>query len=719
METTSQIYTLTPLRPNGKLPMLKGFTLPENLETYHEIALKSNGNYGVMMGEPSNVIVLDVDLKKVTDPDTLKLWELDSVKEQFGDTYIVRTPSGGLHVYLMWDERMKDWTTKLELNNEFKTDKENGYIDLKVSGMCVGEGSTTEKGTYTCINGKPDVLTSIGDKWFDVFDSIQSGTKNENVDTDFYELLPDLERLGFSGINQVSDYSFDCDQRGRGSKCPLCNGEHRSNHYQIVNDGFKVSVRNFSNKCNMVKVRSDPAFIGDLTPPEPTNEKNGDYSEATKFMVYMKNKGYHYVRCEGDHYAYNPNDGIWELFDKFDVRRQLAECDAIDRDYSGSVRKQDSLMTAMMALIDKDELFMIDAFKTTYGKLPFKNGVWDFHRQQLLSFSHEYRFFYKININYEEQIDEELANEIREKVIYGTFGQDRGDYYMKMLGRGVSGEVYDKLFAVIVGLGNSGKGVNAELLEKAFGKFVGSFNAGNLCKKINVVDEAKARAWMIPLSTKRLAICSEAPVGTPLDPSAIQNFCSGGDTMVGRLNYQNDREFKLQSTPLMFCNDMPEMKGGAGDPIKNRMRYLETQYSYLPKEQIEPEMVNVRVADESIKSVFVNRPDVIKTFAMMVCRSYTRKCPVPPECVIQESKEWNDNDNIDGKIKGLYETDKNSYIVCSQLHMAAKRSGLEISLRKLGMIMKSFGYQSTSERLDGKVVKAYKGIRLVIEQADY
>jgi len=723
METTSKVYMLTPLRSNEKLPLLAGYTKEDNLSKYHDIALNKKDNYGIMVGKPSGVIVLDVDLKNTQNEADHKLWELDSVKATFGDTYIVRTPSGGLHVFLGYnDETMNHWTTKIGVNNELQTDKDNGYIDIKVTGMVVGEGSKTSKGVYKCINGSPDNLTELNNDWFNLLDSLQSPSRGENQLTTFDDILDSLENLGFTGIQQVSDYSFKCDQMGRGSTCPLCKGEHRSNHYQIYDDGLRTSVRNFSRKCNSVVIKTKPMFQGDTTTPPSSDVSTArnvtDYTEAQLFYDYMVDLDFCFVRHYKEHYWYNPNEGIWREIDKYDIRYHISNCDRIDASYAGSVRKQDSLITAMLSLVAKDDNFIKEACVCSYGKLPFSNGIWDFHSQRLLPFSEKYRFFSKIDIDFDNEIDEALAKEIDDKIIYGTFGFERGLYYKQIVARGLAGEVFDKVFPVVIGLGNSGKGVNAEILERSFGKFVGTFNAGNLCKKQSIGDEAKARSWMIPLATKRLAICSETPVGVPLDSGAIKNFASGGDSIVARSNHKDEMEIKLQCTPIAFLNDMPEVRG-SDDAVDIRMRYLETQYSYLPKERIKPEMTNARIADQTIKQVFVHRPDVIKTFAMMICRSYTRQSPVPPECVIVESKEWTNNDDMENKLLQLFEADKGSYISCSQLHTVCKQNGIEISAKKLGMLMKKNGRVSTTPTCDGKKVRAYEGIRLTRTTSDF
>jgi len=450
-------------------------------------------------------------------------------------------------------------------------------------------------------------------------------------------------------------------------------------------------------------------------------DETNDADEAQKFLEYMNDQGHHFIRSKNTIFWFNPQEGIWRITDIVDIRRYLIECDKIDTLYSKVAKKQDSLYTIFKSILPVDESFTEEAFKTTYQKLPFNNGIWDFKKSKLIPFSPEYRFFTKLKWDWGD-LDENLVREIDDKVIYATFGKVRGDYYKDILSRAIAGEVYDKLFAVVIGLGNSGKGVNADLFN-AFGEFAGTFNAGQLCKKQGVNDNAKGNSWLVSIANKRVAFCSEIPMGTPIDQGAIKTISSGGDPITGRQNYKDEMTFKLECTPFAFLNDMPEIKG-SDDAIRNRMRYLETQYVYLSPEMYEIQKGNpaVRLADPNIKHEFVAREDVLRTFAIMICLNYKPRPPNTPPEVMTETKEWVSADDMTERLKDLFVITGNQddFITSKQLNILANRSGIEVSSTKIGKLMSSIGLPNADKKVDGKTTKVYKGITIqVAETGDY
>lgn len=464
----------------------------------------------------------------------------------------------------------------------------------------------------------------------------------------------------------------------------------------------------------------DEELLWDTDTSTETDDEPNDADEAKKFLEYMNNLGHHFVRSGDNFFWYKPEEGVWtERTTIKEFRNYMLECPVLTQLYAKSARKQDNLFTMFLAIVPSDPYFTANAFKTTYRKLPFNNGVWDFQTETLLPFSKDFRFFGKLKWDWGD-LDLQLKDEILQRVIYGSFGEVRGDYYLDIVSRAIAGEVYDKVFTVVIGEGNSGKGVNQDLLKYSFGDdFVGNFNAGQLCKKFNVIDEAKAKSWMISIANKRIAYCSEIPQGSPLDQGAIKSLASGGDDITGRRNFKDEVTFKLECTPIAFLNDIPEIKGC--DPaISNRMRYIETQYVYLPEETYH-EAPHVRRADPEIKNSFINREDVLRTFAIMVCLNYKKQVPIAPKEVLIASKEWLASDDITERIKELFDVSDNpeDYVSSKQFITAVGQSGVEASSTRIGRIMTSLGFKSVVKKVSGKTVKVYHGISLIRGTGDF
>lgn len=239
------------LQPNSKLPQVKDFNNPANYPRYTEVSKDIGGNYGVPCGEINNIVVCDYDLYKTDFKITI-----EDIKKKHGDTLIVATPSGGYHAYNKYEEKHHNWKGITGLLD--------GVLDIRTQGnYVVGWGSTTEKGEYRIVSGSYEGITTMPEETYNEINALMTPKKiHEYIDCEEYTHL--LEEIGFTGIKWKNDYGFDCDQRGKGAKCPLCGQEHRSNHFYIYKDDMEcVWVRNFSAKCNRRKIKSEFMFRED------------------------------------------------------------------------------------------------------------------------------------------------------------------------------------------------------------------------------------------------------------------------------------------------------------------------------------------------------------------------------------------------------------------------------------------------------------------------
>ena len=96
-------FVVMPIRKDDKIPMLKNwsqFTKDDNDWLYDEFEKAPDSNVGIIMGECSNVICLDIDVKKVDGVATLK--DLESKYGELPQTVMSETPSGGIHYYFKY-----------------------------------------------------------------------------------------------------------------------------------------------------------------------------------------------------------------------------------------------------------------------------------------------------------------------------------------------------------------------------------------------------------------------------------------------------------------------------------------------------------------------------------------------------------------------------------------------------------------------------------------
>ena len=301
---------------------------------------------------------------------------------------------------------------------------------------------------------------------------------------------------------------------------------------------------------------------------------------------------------------------------------------------------------------------------------------------------------------------------------YSEKKDEKALYYKKILARAIAGEIYDKNFFIVIGEGNSGKGTNTDGLVGAFGNFTDNVNAGSFSKKVGE-DQAKARSWIVKLKNTRIAYANEVSMDASLDASVIKTFSSGGDPITARQNYGDECTFRLQTTAIFFVNDMPKVKG-QDDATENRLKFIETSYSYLNGDLYESKKLNpnVRKADTNLKSVWMKRKDVLEAYASLVVKAYEEEEPVAPARVIEESREWTASDNIGEKFGELFEATGNEHDTLTPKDVAkiARKSGILASPKRLGGYMRTLGFTTTSTTRNGRKVRLYVGVREAVDE---
>ena len=143
----------TPLRE--KKPTLRRWTDPTNHVAYNKKCVPGE-NYGILTGRPNNLFVIDLDVYKTGESSDGIKYDLEYFKKICGeDVYVVRTASGGFHLFFVYEDKLDKFRNWNGIQ---------GFIDMKTTkGQVAGRGSKTEKGVYTFINRDINKLTKIPD----------------------------------------------------------------------------------------------------------------------------------------------------------------------------------------------------------------------------------------------------------------------------------------------------------------------------------------------------------------------------------------------------------------------------------------------------------------------------------------------------------------------------------------------------------------------------
>ena len=166
---------------------------------------------------------------------------------------------------------------------------------------------------------------------------------------------------------------------------------------------------------------------------------------------------------------------------------------------------------------------------------------------------------------------------------------------------------------------------------------------------------------------------------------------------------------------------MPKVKG-QDDATENRLKFIETSYSYLHGDLYESQKKNpnVRKADTNLKSVWMKRKDVLEAYASLVVKAYEEEEPIAPARVIEESREWTEDDNIGERFAQLFEATGNEHdtLTPKDVKRIAETNGILASPNKLGRMMRTLGFTSENTKRGDKTIRLYKGVREVVDEEE-
>lgn len=166
-------FGFVPIPIIGKRPILPKWQQTTKQTALRKIqhAIEANqcDNIGVLTGQPSNMVVVDIDLAK----GGLYFWEELIAKQELPVTFTVETGSGGRHYYWAYDKRTAT------LRNATRAIKDRG-IDLKTTGgqvVWIGSIHPETGRMYDVIDGTTKegeiIIASMPDWLFDLLQENQ------------------------------------------------------------------------------------------------------------------------------------------------------------------------------------------------------------------------------------------------------------------------------------------------------------------------------------------------------------------------------------------------------------------------------------------------------------------------------------------------------------------------------------------------------------------
>lgn len=382
----------------------------------------------------------------------------------------------------------------------------------------------------------------------------------------------------------------------------------------------------------------------------------------------------------------------------FYIKKKTKEGTKIEP-YGGFTRNARAIKEQIQCRIKPTKGFIEALRSSSRGKLCFDDGVWDFAKRRFAPWEECPDVFTTVTTGrpFPKRPSQELMDEVRVKLFDNVVGPERTDQWLQMLARGSAGHFEDKRWGILMGERNSGKSVSKEISAHAFGKYVADIDSANLLAvRMNMGgDAARKMHFMRPCEFARLAFTNEVTVDpenphVKLDGKIIKSITSGGDIQKSRDLYCPESSFVVMSTLFVLANDLPPIQ--PADALETAA-YYRCPYKYASS--VPEGLENMyKLADPDLKTVYIQRPDVLDAFTWLILDAYIpNKLPlngvVAEETVQLREDEGDEMAIFRSRIK--ITGDVNDQESAKELMAKLKEAGCKLSKTKVVQRLKNMG----------------------------
>ena len=440
-------------------------------------------------------------------------------------------------------------------------------------------------------------------------------------------------------------------------------------------------------------------------PSEDEDEKQMTDSDATAELI----KVYpHWKKC-GSLYVFDERTGMWSTDPNIHIFYIMKYGSGLHSTKLSLIKNVLGMIPSQVEASD----WMEKMEDSSLGYLLFKNGIYSFkHNEFREKFDPNILFFHRIEYEYSN-----TSYDIKDRIFYQQHGEETGDYLIELLARALAGDCL-KNISFCLGTTNGGKSRFASILQTSLGGYVGTFQGECLATSNSTADEASKNRWLLDISKKRIAYSNEIKTDCVLNGNYMKKISSGEDRLIGRGHYQAEQTFKSHFLPLIFANDLPQIK-----PFDEAMDGrtivfpFDKQYSMTPTgDQLQADP-NLSKEMETVEFKLSVLHTLLNAYQEYLKRG---KLPVPEKCR-QSRKEWIDAEpNLMESFKQTYEITNNEkdYILSSELVEWVKSKGITIT--KLGRDINKYSegkgftnVKTKPKKIQGKTCNCWVGIRSI------
>lgn len=441
-------------------------------------------------------------------------------------------------------------------------------------------------------------------------------------------------------------------------------------------------------------------------------------------------------RCDGVYFI--RNGGVW-VDDEKEVERVLIDkClranfirlteQGEKKNYSSKLSGATAIVKAMLTRIPTTPHFIKDMKKSTYGRILFSNGFYDFTTGRFTSGFDSVDSMIQINRPMPTR-NADIIKEVYDRVLYPIWGgnaeaglSELGTAYLRFVARAIAGHIEDKKFGVVLGERDCGKGVLCSILMSAFERYVDTMNPENLLvQRVGYGDEAKKLSWTMRMEHTRIAITNEIKIdeagGVKMDGNMLKKICSGGDVLEARQNYKNERSFQIGATPIFSANDFPVIT-----PADAYEKMMPFPCPHKFQESLTDDMARkytfLRNADSDIKR-FCERPEVGDAFFFIVADHYRRNPADMTTKMVEYRSQFNSGDEFHILLKHFQITgNADDCVPSSAIVSFLKEKKLNLTMVKVNLYLENRGVSQGRPYINGKRVRAYTGMVMINENDD-
>ena len=395
--------------------------------------------------------------------------------------------------------------------------------------------------------------------------------------------------------------------------------------------------------------------------------------------------------------------------------RMLKNANSEELMYAKIKRMSPAKEIVEMVIMDlkDDRTLQKKLWNETKGMLNFLNCTYDFSDDTI--YTERSGTLHMINRNFNRNSNPKVREELMRRIFRPIFTMDDSPdgevnfkYFMYCVARMIAGDIEDKRILLLTGSRDCGKGMLGTLIENTIDEYSFAMDLGAFKSGRNSSDQAKENSWLIPLQFRRVAIMNENS-DCKLDGNKMKQFGSGGDSFMCRSNYKDEIQIKIQTSGIIMANETPQFNTS---DVYEKIEQISLVSKFLNESFPESDKlhkIKYYPNDNTLKSKFLQRPEVLNEFMIMLIEAYPTNMKTP-ESVL---KERNDDDNEYDKLREGFKINEASSITNKEMMEKAKRLGINKKQNDIKKLLKNVFGESIDTAYRTSTFRGIKGLEII------